>query len=350
MSELSLRDQEVLKAVVLDYIHTGEPVGSRTISRKYMKYLGPATIRNIMADLEELGYLYQPHTSAGRVPTEKGLRLYLESLMESRRLEKEEQELIRRAYQDTTGSAEDVLKRTSHILSELCSQVGVVLFPKLENVRVKRIEFIRLHEGYILTIIIAESGIVHHRLIQSDDDISQEELDKYSRYLNDILKELTLGEVKAKLIEEMQQDKRDFDNIYSRTMKLLGELLRQTEELEANVHIEGQSNLLNNPEFSDIERLKQIIKTFEDKSRIVKLLDMAIKSREGVNVILGSETQIKELQEIGVVSSPYRRGNFVLGVVGVIGPMRMDYPRIVPIVEFTAQVVSEYMQNPLGKV
>ncbi|MGC8719254.1 MAG: heat-inducible transcriptional repressor HrcA, partial [Thermodesulforhabdaceae bacterium] len=191
---------------------------------------------------------------------------------------------------------------------------------------------------------------VHHRLIQSDEDLSQEELDKYSRYLNDILKELTLGEVKAKLIEEMQQDKRDFDNIYSRTMKLLGELLRQTEELEANVHIEGQSNLLNNPEFSDIERLKQIIKTFEDKSRIVKLLDMAIKSREGVNVILGSETQIKELQEIGVVSSPYRRGNFVLGVVGVIGPMRMDYPRIVPIVEFTAQVVSEYMQNPLGKV
>jgi heat-inducible transcriptional repressor len=350
VSELSLRDQEVLKAVILDYIHTGEPVGSRTVSRKYMKHLGPATIRNIMADLEDLGYLYQPHTSAGRVPTEKGLRLYLESLMESRRLEKEEQELIRRAYQDTTGSTEDVLKRTSQVLSELCSQVGVVLFPRLENVRVRRIEFVQLHEGYILTIIIAESGIVHHRLIHSDENISQEELDKYSRYLNDILSELTLGEVKSRLIEEMQQDKMTFDNIYARTMKLLGELLRQTEDLEASVHIEGQSNLLNNPEFSDIERLRQIIKTFEDKSRIVKLLDMAIESKEGVHVILGPESQIKEFHEIGVVSSPYRRGDFILGVIGVIGSKRMDYPRIVPIVEFTAQVVSEYIQNPLGKV
>lgn len=349
MSELSPRDQEVLKAVILDYIYTGEPVGSRTVSKKYMKHLGPATIRNIMSDLEELGYLYQPYTSAGRVPTEKGLRFYLESLMESRKLEKDEQELIRRAYQDTTGSTEDVLKKTSQVLSELCSQVGVVLFPKLENVRVKRIEFVRLHEDYVLTVIVAESGIVHHRLIRIGESLSQEELDKYSRYLNDVVKELTLGEVKSKILAEMQQDKMTFDLIYERVMKLLGELLRQTEELETNVYIEGQANLLNNPEFSDVDRLREIIKTFEDKSRIVKLLDKTIGSKEGVHVILGPESQIKEFKEIGVVSSPYRRGDFVLGVVGVIGPLRMDYPRIVPIVEFTAKVVSEYMQNPLGK-
>lgn len=349
MSELSPRDQEVLKAVILDYIHTGEPVGSRTVSKKYMKHLGPATIRNIMSDLEELGYLYQPYTSAGRVPTEKGLRFYLESLMESRKLEKDEQELIRRAYQDTTGSTEDVLKKTSQVLSELCSQVGVVLFPKLENVRVKRVEFVRLHEDYILTVIVAESGIVHHRLIRIGENLSQEELDKYSRYLNDIVKELTLGEVKSRILAEMQQDKMTFDHIYQRVMKLLGELLRQTEELETNVYIEGQANLLNNPEFSDVDRLREIIKTFEDKSRIVKLLDMTIGSKEGVHVILGPESQIKEFKEIGVVSSPYRRGDFVLGVVGVIGPLRMNYPKIVPIVEFTAKVVSEYMQNPLGK-
>jgi len=349
VSELSPRDQEVLKAVVIDYIHTGEPVGSRTVSRKYMKHLGPATIRNIMSDLEEMGYLYQPHTSAGRIPTEKGLRLYLESLMESRKLEKEEQELIRRAYQDTAGSTEDILKRTSHLLSELCSQVGVVLFPKLENIRVKRIEFVRLHECYILMILIAESGIVHHKLIRTEEDLSQEELDKYSRYLNDILKESTLGEVKAKILEEMQHDKMVFDHIYARVMKLLGELLSQAGELEANVYIEGQANLLNNPEFSDVDRLRQIIKTFEDKSRIVKLLDMAIGSKEGVHVILGPESQFQEFREIGVVSSPYRCGDFVLGAIGVIGPLRMNYPRIVPIVEFTAQVVSEYMQNPLGK-
>ncbi|MCX7822473.1 MAG: heat-inducible transcriptional repressor HrcA [Syntrophobacterales bacterium] len=349
MVGLSPRDQEVLKAVIIDYIHTGEPVGSRTVSKKYMKHLGPATIRNIMSDLEEMGYLYQPHTSAGRIPTEKGLRFYLESLMESRKLERDEQELIRRAYQDTTGSTEDVLKRTSQLLSELCAQVGVVLFPKLENVRVKRIEFVRLHEGYIITIIVAESGIVHHRLIKGDEDLSQEELDKYSRYLNDTLKELTLSEIKLKILEEMKRDKIAFDRIYSRVVKLLGELFKQTEELEANVYIEGQANLLNNPEFSDIDRLKQIIRTFEDKSRIVKLLDMTIGSREGVHVILGPESQISEFKEIGVVSSPYRRGDFILGVIGVIGPLRMNYPRIVPIVEFTAKVVSEYMQNPLGK-
>ncbi len=345
MVELNQRDKKILKAVVIDYIKSGEPVGSRTVSKKYMTNLSSATIRNIMADLEELGYLYQPHTSAGRVPTEKGLRFYLESLMERQRLGKREKEAIRKAYLDLTGGIEEMLKKTSQVLSTLCSQAAVVLWPKLTATKFKRIEFVRLYHNHILTILIAESGIVHHRLVTCDEDISQDELDKLSRYLNDILKDLTLEEVKNKILEDMKEEKALFDRIYNRAVDIMKKALQERAE-DAELYIDGQSNLLDNPEFSDIERLKKILRAFEDKSRLLKLLDMTLGSSEGVQIILGPEIETQELNEISLVSSTYRRGETVMGVVGVIGPLRMDYPRIVPIVDYTAQVLSELMENP----
>ncbi len=345
MVELSQRDKKILKAVVVDYIKSGEPVGSRTVSKKYMTNLSSATIRNVMADLEDLGYLYQPHTSAGRVPTEKGLRFYLESLMEIEKLGKRERDAIRRAYLDLTGGVEEILKKTSQVLSNLCSQAAVVLWPRLTATKFKRIEFVRLYRNHVLTILVAESGIVHHRLVTYDEDIAQEELDKLSNYLNDILKDMTLGEVKNRILEEMKEEKALFDQIYNRAMQIMKKALQEKAE-EAELYIEGQANLLDNPEFADIERLKRILRAFEDKSRLLKLLDMTLGSSEGVQIILGPETETQELNEISLVSSTYRKGEVVLGVVGVIGPIRMDYPKIVPIVDYTAQVLSELMENP----
>ncbi len=346
VTTLSSRDQEVLKAVVTDYISYGEPVGSRTISKKYIKNISPATIRNIMADLEELGYLYQPHASAGRIPTEKGLRLYIEFLMESRKIKEEEEYLIRKAYKDLSGSTDEILKVTSKILSEFCCQVGIVMLNRVEEIKFKRIEFIKLHDFNILVILVSESGIIHQRFIRTDEDISQEDLDKYSRYLNDILKNLTLKEVKEKILNDMAQDKAIFDEIYFRTLGILKKALSDDSSLNASLYIEGQSNLFNNPEFSDVERMKRILRALEDKSRIIKLLDMAVGSTKGVQIIFGPEINIQELREIGIVSSPYKRGDVVLGVLGVMGPMRMDYARIIPLVEFTANVLSEYIESP----
>jgi len=342
--ELSERDQKVLEAVITDYIQTGEPVGSRTISKRYGLRVSSATIRNIMADLEELGLLYQPHTSAGRFPTEKGLRIYLDSIMHLQELANEQRTLIRKAYQQTTGNICETLHQTCRVLSQFCKQVGVVLWPRLSVSRFKHIEFIRLRRGQILVILIAKSGLVQHNLLLWDEDSSQDELDKYSRYLNELLHDLPLGEVKKRILEEMEKEKVLFDQLLSRALEISQEVFKSSLK-ESNLYIEGQVNLLNSAEFADVERMRGILEAFEDKSRVIRLLDMAFESSSGAHVTLGPESEWKELDQVSIISSPYRRGEVVLGVLGVIGPLRMDYSRIVPIVEYTAQLLSQQLEE-----
>lgn len=346
MIELTPRDQRVLGAVVTDYIHTGEPVGSRTISKRYGLKVSSATIRNVMADLEEMGLLQQPHTSAGRVPTEKGLRLYLDSIIEFQQLEAKEQNLIRKAFQESTTDFKELLRRTSHVLSKFCRQTGVVLWPKLAVTRLKHIEFIRIRARQILVILISKSALVHHAMLDWDEDISQDELDKYSRYLNELLENLPLAEVKQRVLEEMRKEKVLFDQLYSNALHMTQKVF-QSSMGTSDIYIEGQLNLLNSPEFSDIDRLRRILEAFEDKSRIIRLLDTTLNSSSGVQIILGPESELKELHEIGLISSPYRRGDTLLGVLGVIGPLRMDYSRIIPVVEFTADLLSQLLEDPI---
>lgn len=345
MIELTKRDQQVLEAVVSDYISSGEPVGSRTISKRYGMNVSSATIRNVMADLEELGLLTQPHTSAGRIPTEKGLRFYLDALMQSKVLESKERALIREAFRETQQDVRELLQRTSLILSRFGRQAGVVLWPKLSLARLKRIEMIRLRPRQIMVILVSKSGLLHQRVLDWSEDIHQEELDKYGRYLNELLKDVPLGEVKNRILEEMQSEKVLFDQLFSRALELTGKVF-QTSIEKGDVYIEGQMNLLNNPEFSDVERMRRILEAFEDKSRLVRLLDMTLKTHSGVSIILGPETELQELQQISLISSPYRRGNSLMGVLGVIGPLRMDYSRIIPVVEFTASLLSQLLEEP----
>lgn len=345
MNELNARDQLVLEAVVTDYIQSGEPVGSRTISKRYGIQVSSATIRNVMADLEEMGFLQQPHTSAGRIPTEKGLRYYLDSIMQFKVLENRERALIRSALLETQGDARELLQRTSQILSRLCQQAGVVLWPRLEASLFKRIEFIRLRRRQLMVILVSKTGLVHNRTLELEDDIRQEELDKYSRYVNDLLQDLHLGEVKERIVEEMKKEKVLFDELYSRALEITQRAFQSTFD-SADVYIEGQTNLLNNPEFADLTRLRRLLEAFEDKTRIIRLLDMTLHKTRGSHIILGPESNLEELQEISLISSPYRRGNTLLGVLGVIGPLRMDYSRIIPVVEFTAGLLSQLLEEP----
>jgi len=343
--ELNARDQDVLGAVVTDYIRTGEPVGSRTIAKRYGLKVSSATIRNVMADLEEVGLLLQPHTSAGRIPTEKGFRFYLDSIIQFRKLEKEERALIRSAFQETTSDFKELLRRTSQVLSRFCQQAGVVVWPKLSVTRFKHIEFVRIRSRKILVILISKSGLVHQTTLESDEDISQDELTKYSNYLNELLEDIPLGEVKERILEEMRDEKVLFDQLYSRALEM-SQRVFQSSLGNSDIYIEGQINLLNNPEFTDVERLRRILEAFEDKTRIIKLLDMTLNLSTGVKIILGTESELQELHEIGLISSPYRRGTTLLGALGVIGPMRMDYSRIIPVVEFTADILSELLEEP----
>ena len=343
--ELSKRDERVLDAVINDYIQSGEPVGSRTISKRYGMMVSSATIRNVMADLEEMGLLYQPHTSAGRIPTERGLRFYLDSLVRFRAIEEEEAALIRKAFKDTRKDIQGVLKKASQILSTFCRQAGVVLWPKLSIARLRHMEFVRLRVRQVMVILISKSGLVNHTILDLDEDIAQDELDKYGRYVNELLQDVPLGELKVRILEEMRKEKVLFDQLYSRALEIAQRAF-QTRMQDDEIFIEGQTNLLNNPEFADVERLRRILDAFEDKSRIIRLLDMTLKMSAGVRIILGSESELRELEEISLISSPYRHGDSMTGVLGVIGPLRMDYSRIIPVVEFTATLLSQLLEEP----
>ena len=342
--ELTRRDQEVLGAVVTDYIQTGEPVGSRIIAKRYGLKVSSATIRNVMSDLEDLGFLQQPHTSAGRVPTEKGLRFYLDSIMQFKALEQDERALIRQAFKNVEPDVREMLQRATGVLSRVCRQAGVVLWPKLSGTRVKHIECIRLRPHQIMVILISETGLVHHRLVEWEEDIGQNDLDRYSSFLNELLEDVPLGEVKQRILDEMHNEKRSFDQLYARALEMTRRFVQATLE-NSEIYIEGQTHLLNNPEFAHVERMRRMLKAFEEKSRIIRLLDMTMEGSSGVQIVLGSESDLTDLGEISLISSPYRRGDSLMGVLGVIGPIRMDYSRIIPVVEFTAGLLSEMLED-----
>ncbi|SMC21179.1 heat-inducible transcription repressor HrcA [Desulfacinum hydrothermale DSM 13146] len=343
--ELRERDQKVLEAVISGYIRSGEPVGSRTVSKHYGLNVSSATIRNIMADLEDMGLLQQPHTSAGRIPTDKGLRLYLDSILKIRELEKQQQVLIRKAFESNKNDLEELLRRTSQVLSQFCKQAGVVLWPRLTATRFKHIEFVRLRPRQILVVLISKSGLVQHTILDWEEDITQDDLDKYARYLNELLEDAPLAEVKDRILREMESEKVLFDQLFSQALALSERAFQEALD-SAEVHIEGQMQLLRNPEFADVERMRRILEAFEDKTRIIRLLDKALDPQRQVQIVLGTESDVNELQELSLVSSPYKRGETVLGVLGVIGPMRMDYSRIIPIVTFTAALLSQLLADP----
>jgi heat-inducible transcriptional repressor len=341
--ELTQRDQIVLEAVITDYIETGEPVGSRTISKRSVMNVSPATIRNVMADLEEMGLLQQPHTSAGRVPTVKGLRLYLDSIMRSRQLEGSEKERIRDALQIRPQNIRELLRGTSRLLSQYCRQAGVVLWPKLSMTSFKHIEFLRLGPFDIMVVLISKAGLVHQTHIETTEETTQAELDKYSRYLNELLQDVPLSRVKERILEEMESQKALFDRLFARALKMARQAIEETDE-ESEIYIEGKTNLLDNPEFADVEQMRRMLQAFEDKSRMIRLLDETLKASTGIQIMLGTEGELWEWQEMSLISAPYRQGSTPLGVLGVIGPLRMDYSRIIPIVEFTAQFLSHILE------
>lgn len=345
MIKLNQRDQTVLEAIITDYIETGEPVGSRTISKRGFMKVSPATIRNVMADLEEMGLLHQPHTSAGRIPTVKGLRLYLDSIMPPRQLEKLEKDKIRDALQNMPRDMRELLRRTSSLLSQFCKQAGVVLWPKLSITSFKHIEFLRMGTSNIKVVLISKAGLVYQTNIMSEEEIGQPELDKYSRYVNELLQNVPISMVKQRILEEMAGEKALFDRLFARALKMAQRAIQDTIE-ESDIYIEGSTNLLDYPEFSDVETMRRILKAFEDKSRMIRLLDETLKASTGIQIVLGSEGEQEGWAEMSLISSPYWRGDTPLGVLGVIGPLRMDYSRIIPIVEFTAKFLSQILEVP----
>jgi heat-inducible transcriptional repressor len=340
--ELSWRNRKVLHQVVYTYIQTGEPVGSRIVSKHSGLSLSAASIRNIMADLEEMGLLHQPHTSAGRVPTEHGFRLYIDSILEVEQLSPKERGTIEENLAIKAPDVSGMLKETSRILSNLSKCMGVVVAPKISSVALRRIEFIRLREKIVLALLVDQTGLVQNKMIETQDPVSQSDLDNYTSYLNDLLQNLSLDEIKRKIVQEMRREKNHVDEIMSRALRLSEQAFQDIGEKE--VYIEGRSNFLDQPEFANVQALKKILQAFEEKTILVELLDKTLNA-EGVKIFIGAEHNLGNLDGVSVITSTYKKDYFPLGVLAVVGPTRMNYSKLIPIVDYTAKMVTHYFET-----
>ena len=342
MFPLTDRMKEVLKIIIEDYIHTAEPVSSMAISRKSDLHLSPASIRNIMSDLEEIGLLLQPHTSAGRVPTERGFRFYVDSILDINELSSKEKREIRSRCSIYQSEVKDLFRETCRMLSASSNYLGVVWAPRLSELVLQHIKFIKLRKHLTLTILVSTTGIVQNRIIEMDEDLSPSDLDRLSDHLNGLLSGLTLQQVREKLFSQMRMEKHAYDRLFQQAIKLGGKAFSSFDETD--VFIEGRTNILSEPEFGNISIMTDLFRAFEEKAILVKLLDKCMAPR-GVRISIGSESQVQEMETCSLVTSTYGCEGRICGALGVIGPRRMNYSRIIPLVDYSARLLSEILDT-----
>ena len=336
------RTWKILEAVIKDYIHTALPVGSSKVTKKYGLDMSPATVRNVMAHLEEIGLLEQPHTSAGRIPTDLGFRYYVDMLVEPKPLTRAEKDMIRGKYQEAAGDMGEVIRETSRILSRISNYTSLVLAHSLAQTTFKQIAFVKLDSKRILVILVSSSGIVHNKIIEDGAEFTQEDLNRASNYLNTNMQGLPLVTVKRRILEQMEAEWTQYDRIRSRTLRWSHSAL---EEELAEIYIDGQSNILDQPEFAeDIEKMKALFKAFEEKGILIRLLDKAMEA-QGVKIYIGAESELDEMADCSVVTMCYCRAGVPIGTLGILGPKRMNYSRVIPIVEYTAKVVENVLEG-----
>ncbi|MEJ2671349.1 MAG: heat-inducible transcriptional repressor HrcA [Deltaproteobacteria bacterium] len=340
MELLGERDTGVLKSVVAQYIVTGEPVGSRTVAKTSGLNLSPATIRNLMLDLEEAGYLHQPHTSAGRIPTPKGFRYYVDHILPIQELGPFMQQQIQEAFSPPAQEPQELFRQASRVLSLATGHPALLLAPRPQGMRLKHMQFISLGEGGVLTILVSQDNQVQTRFVHAEHRFSQEVLDRFSRYLNELCQNLTLAESRQAILVRMEEEKSLFDKMISQALNLSRQALQSDEEEE--LYIEGTSHILDYPEITaDVEKIRGIFKAFEEKHHLVLLLDQTMAA-QGVQIIISPEEHFPEMQ-LSLVASSYGVPQTSLGSLGIIGPMRMDYARLVPIVRYTASMVTDLL-------
>ncbi|MFZ5472214.1 MAG: heat-inducible transcriptional repressor HrcA [Myxococcota bacterium] len=335
------RERGVLRAVVQEYIATGDPVGSSQLTRRPEFDVSSATVRNVMADLEALGYLEKPHTSAGRVPTDRGYRFYCDTLLRLKEPAPKERELIQKELGLSAG-VEEKFQETSKLLHFLTNHAGVVLTPRPSAIMLERFEFVRLREDRVLAILVGKNGQVQNKLVQLDFAVSADELVKASNYLNDLLTQTPLENLRERILLELEQDRARFDELSKKAL-VLGAAATDHVSSE-RVLIEGTGSFLEAKEFADVEKMRALFRALDEKHKLLELLDRVQRARE-MQIFIGAESDFSAQPDVALIASPYGTADTVLGTVGVIGPTRMNYQRIIPLVSFTAQVLSRELEE-----
>ncbi|WP_461569439.1 heat-inducible transcriptional repressor HrcA [Thermincola ferriacetica] len=339
---LDERKKQILLAIIQDYIATAEPIGSRTIARKYKLGVSPATIRNEMADLEELGYIEQPHTSAGRVPSDLGYRYYVDCLMKKSKLTKNEKDAITRGLATRVNEVAQVIEQTNRILSSLTNYTTVVLGPNTGGA-IKHVQIIPLEGGKALVVVVTSVGVVRNRMIDIAESLTPADLEHISRVLNAKLQGLTLESIKMTLIREIYSELAKNEHIFDAAMDLLqGTLNLNSEE---KVYLAGTLNIFNQPEFRDINKVKTLLSLLEQDSLLRNLLKESSKNEAGVTIKIGGENELEGFKECSMITASYQIEGEVVGAIGLIGPTRMHYDKAVAMVEFVTQYLSEVLHD-----
>jgi heat-inducible transcriptional repressor len=337
--DLDERNKRVLQAVIDSYIASGAPIGSTVLVKRYDFGVSSATVRNIMAELEELGYLTHPHTSAGRIPTDRGYRYYIDSLISVENETEDLEDHLLQAPPLHSGDLQELMEEASRFLATLSRCAGVVIAPSESDGNYKHIEFVRLRDKQVLIIFVTNTGIVQNKLIELDENILQQDLNYFSSYLDEELEKRALPEIRQRLIEKMQEEKLMFMHLMEETYRASQEVQERDTE---KVYIGGASQILANPEFANVEKMRALFKALEDKYKLLKLLDRSVTA-EGIKVFIGSENPFFEMQGCSLVVSNYKAGANVVGTLGVIGPTRMQYKQVIHVVDYTARLLSKLL-------
>lgn len=338
---LDKRAQTLLKTLIEHYIADGQPVGSRTLSKHSGLELSPATIRNVMSDLEEMGFIASPHTSAGRIPTPRGYRLFVDTLLTVKPLAQQEMSEIKEAIQPDQPLR--LLSHASNLLSELTHFAGVVIAPRRQQTRIRQIEFVSLSERRILLIIVTADGEVQNRILFTQRAYNQGELIEAANYLNQNCLGLDLDQIRGRLQEELRQLSSDMSELMTAALEVSSQAAADT---STQYMVSGEKNLLDVDDLSsNMERLRKLFALFEQRTSLAQLLELSNRA-DGVQVFIGGESGIAPLDECSVVAAPYEVDGQLVGTIGVIGPTRMAYERVIPIVDITAKLLSNALSAP----
>jgi heat-inducible transcriptional repressor len=347
---LNDRAQQLLRVLIENYIRDGQPVGSRVLSRDSGLSLSSATIRNVMADLEELGFVSSPHTSAGRVPTDKGYRFFVDTLLRVRPLEDDAVSEIRRQFDTVQEGSKALVSAASQLLSTVTRLAGVVTLPRTQQASVTQIEFVGLSENRVLVVLVFNDREVQNRIIQLERYYSPDELKRASNFLNEQVRGRTLGQVRSEILRQIQEAHEDMNeimkdaiNVAKKAFDVNGQGVGESEERLEYV-IAGETNLMGVAEMTNVERLRRLFEAFNQKRDFLHLLDHSLKA-EGVQIFIGHESGYQVLDDCSIITAPYASGDSVMGVLGVIGPTRMAYERVIPLVDMTAKLLGAALNS-----
>jgi heat-inducible transcriptional repressor len=341
---LGERAQHLLRILIESYIRDGQPVGSRVLSRDSGLQLSSATIRNVMADLEELGFVSSPHTSAGRVPTDKGYRFFVDALLQRRPLDEAASAEIRRKFEASRDTSTDLIATVSHVLSSVTQLAGVVTLPRSRQSALTQIEFVGLSENRVLVVLVFNDREVQNRIVQLERHYSPDELKRASNFLNEQFRGRSLTEVRQEILRELSETRAHMNQAMLDAISVAQQVFEGSEETRLEYVIKGETNLMGVAELTSVEKLRRLFEAFNEKRDFLHLLDQSLKA-EGVQIFIGHESGYQILDDCSVVTAPYADGDAVVGVLGVIGPTRMAYERVIPIVDLTAKLLGAALNS-----